>query len=133
MRVLSLFAGIGGLDLRLGANGCTTVAYSEIDPHGCAVMARHFPDAVNLGDVMRNGIVYRRPRSVPPTSGTAYSCLPTPSASDFRDRGNTSHPAIQRRMRLGKQVMLSMLFDREPCPLCVEGMMGFPRGWSATG
>jgi DNA (cytosine-5)-methyltransferase 1 len=49
--VLSLFAGIGGIDLGLEAHGCTTVAYSEVDPYASAVMAQHFPDAVNLGDV----------------------------------------------------------------------------------
>lgn len=56
--------------------------------------------------------------------------LPTPNASDHRDRGNVSHPSIRRRMRLGKQIGLSMLFEREPCPLCVEGMMGFPPGYT---
>lgn len=51
MRVLSLFAGIGGIDLGLEAHGCTTVAYSEIDPYASRVMARRFPNAVNLGDI----------------------------------------------------------------------------------
>lgn len=56
--------------------------------------------------------------------------LPTPNASDHRDRGNTDHPAIMRRIRLGKQIGLSMLFAKAPCPLCVEGMMGWPKNWS---
>ena len=34
---------------------------------------------------------------------------PTPCASDNRDRGRWEDPAIQRRVELGKQVMLSML------------------------
>ena len=33
---------------------------------------------------------------------------PTPNASDHRDRGNLSDPAIQRRIKLGKQVGLTM-------------------------
>jgi DNA (cytosine-5)-methyltransferase 1 len=49
--VLSLFAGIGGLDLGLEAHGCETVAYSEVDPHACRVMSARFPSAVNLGDI----------------------------------------------------------------------------------
>jgi DNA (cytosine-5)-methyltransferase 1 len=51
LRVLSLFAGIGGIDLGLEAHGCETVAYSEVDPYACRVMAQHFPNAVNLGDI----------------------------------------------------------------------------------
>lgn len=50
-RVLSLFAGIGGIDLGLEAIGCKTVAYSEVDPYACSIMALRFPDALNLGDI----------------------------------------------------------------------------------
>lgn len=56
--------------------------------------------------------------------------LPTPQASDCRDRGNTLNPSVQRRMRIGKQVGLSTLFQKAPCPMCVEGMMAWPMGWS---
>lgn len=63
-------------------------------------------------------------------SGKGSGLLPTPMASDNRDRGNVSNPSIQRRIAIGKQVGLSMLFGKEPCPMCVEGMMGWPRGWT---
>jgi len=49
--VLSLFSGIGGLDLGLERCGCETVAYSDIDDYANKVMARRFPDAVSLGDI----------------------------------------------------------------------------------
>jgi hypothetical protein len=52
-------------------------------------------------------------------------------ASDNRDRGDTTNPSIQRRMRIGKQIGLSMLFKGAPCPSCVEAMMGWPAGWTA--
>jgi DNA (cytosine-5)-methyltransferase 1 len=51
MTVGSLFAGIGGFDLAAREIGWTTVWYSEIDSYASAVMAKHFPDAVNLGDI----------------------------------------------------------------------------------
>lgn len=51
MRVGSLFAGIGGFDLAARNVGWSTVWYSEIDPYACRVMHKHFPDAVNLGDI----------------------------------------------------------------------------------
>lgn len=56
-----------------------------------------------------------------------HSCLVTPLASDHRARGNVSNPCVQRRMRLGKQLALSMLFEATPCPFCVGGMMGYPK------
>lgn len=51
MNVLSLFSGIGGIDLGLEAHGCKTTAYSEIDPYASKIMSKRFPDAVNLGDI----------------------------------------------------------------------------------
>jgi len=60
---------------------------------------------------------------------------PTPNASDNRDRGNLSDPAIQRRIALGKQVNLSMAVKDEPKkgtlnPEWVEWLMGYPPGWT---
>jgi hypothetical protein len=58
---------------------------------------------------------------------------PTPNASDHRDRGNLSNPAIQRRQRIGKQLNLSMVADPTSGslnPQWVEWLMGFPVGWT---
>jgi DNA (cytosine-5)-methyltransferase 1 len=51
MRVGSLFAGIGGFDLAAAWMGWSTAWVSEIDPFACAVLAKHFPDAPNHGDI----------------------------------------------------------------------------------
>lgn len=51
LRVLSLFAGIGGIDLGLERAGMRVVAHSEIDPYASQVLAKHWPDVPNLGDV----------------------------------------------------------------------------------
>jgi DNA (cytosine-5)-methyltransferase 1 len=64
----------------------------------------------------------------------AAKMWPTPSANDNRDRGNLSMPAIQRRERLGKQLMLSMVVSDQSGalnPTWVEWLMGFPLGWTA--
>jgi site-specific DNA-cytosine methylase len=63
MKVLELFAGIGGIGLGLHELGWETVAFSEFDPkiaekkkgrqYAAEVMQARFPDAVDVGDVTK--------------------------------------------------------------------------------
>ena len=60
---------------------------------------------------------------------------PTPNASDNRDRGNLSDPAVQRRIAMGKQVGLTMAVKEQKGggtlnPTWVEWLMGYPSGWT---
>jgi hypothetical protein len=58
---------------------------------------------------------------------------PTPQASDNRDRGNMSNLSIQRRLAIGKQIMLSQSVDPtsgQLNPMWVEWLMGWPLGWT---
>ena len=60
---------------------------------------------------------------------------PTPNASDNRDRGNLSDPAVQRRIAMGKQVGLTMAVKEQKGggslnPTWVEWLMGYPKGWT---
>lgn len=58
---------------------------------------------------------------------------PTPQASDSRDRGNMSNPSIQRRVLIGKQIMLSQSVHPNSGklnPTWVEWLMGWPLGWT---
>jgi len=66
----------------------------------------------------------------------AVKMWPTPCASDNRDRGNMSDPAIQRRIEIGKQVGLSMAVKEEKGggqlnPDWVEWLMNWPIGWTS--
>jgi len=64
---------------------------------------------------------------------TKVKMWPTPQASDNRDRGNMSNPSIQRRVAIGKQIMLSQSVHptsgnlNPPFP---EWLMGWPLGWT---
>ena len=65
----------------------------------------------------------------------AAKMWPTPNASDNRDRGNLSDPAIQRRIKLGKQVGLTMAVKENKGggalnPTWVEWLMGYKAGYT---
>lgn len=70
---------------------------------------------------------------VPSTFGNAPGYLPTPQASDNRDRGNMSNPSIRRRQEIGKQLNLSMVVKDRPGqlnPEMIGWMMGYPPMWT---
>lgn len=51
MRMLSLFAGIGGIDLAAQWAGIETVAFCEIDPFCQKVLKKHWPDVPIFSDI----------------------------------------------------------------------------------
>lgn len=51
MRLLSLFSGVGALDLGLERAGFRTIAFCETAPNAVAVLRKHWPEVPNLGDV----------------------------------------------------------------------------------
>ena len=51
MRFLSLFSGIEAASVAWGPLGWEAVAFAEIEPFPCAVLAAHYPNVPNLGDV----------------------------------------------------------------------------------
>jgi DNA (cytosine-5)-methyltransferase 1 len=48
---LDLFSGIGGFAIAARWAGFKTIAFSEIEPYACRILARHWPDIPNLGDI----------------------------------------------------------------------------------
>jgi len=53
VRALSLFSGIGGLDIAAHAAGIETVGFCEIEPFAVKVLERRFPGIENHGDITR--------------------------------------------------------------------------------
>jgi len=51
MRFLSLFSGIEAASVAWSPLGWQAVAFAEIEPFPCAVLAHHYPGVPNLGDV----------------------------------------------------------------------------------
>jgi len=51
MNFLSLFSGIKAASVAWQPLGWQPVAFAEIEPFPCAVLAHHYPDVSNLGDV----------------------------------------------------------------------------------
>jgi len=51
MKALSLFSGIGGLDIACEMAGMEVVAFSEIEPYACEILKRRWPNVPNVGDV----------------------------------------------------------------------------------
>ena len=53
MKALSLFSGIGGLDLAAESCGIETAAFCEIEPYAVKVLERRFQGIENHGDITR--------------------------------------------------------------------------------
>lgn len=53
LRYISLFSGIEAASVAWGPLGFNPVCFSEIDPFPSAVLAEHYPDVPNLGDITK--------------------------------------------------------------------------------
>jgi DNA (cytosine-5)-methyltransferase 1 len=53
MKYLSLFSGIGGLDMGLEELGHECIGYSEIRKSSIDIYASHYPERVNFGDITK--------------------------------------------------------------------------------
>ena len=84
MNVLSLFAGIGGLDLGLERAGLTVVGQVELDPFCRRVLAKHWPEVPRHDDV-RTCISWWRGTARPPVDVVAggFPCQPFSIAGDL--------------------------------------------------
>lgn len=89
MNVLSLFAGIGGLELGLERAGMTEVGQVEIDPFCQQVLAKHWPGVARHDDV-RTAVDWWRsePRPTVDLVAGGFPCQPASSAGHRKVAGD---------------------------------------------
>ena len=99
MRVLSLFTGIGGIDLGLERAGFTIAYHSEIDPYCQKVLRKHWPDVPNLGDV--KNIKWEELDHVDVIAG-GYPCQPFSTAGKRQGEEDPRHlwPYVRDAIRV---------------------------------
>jgi DNA (cytosine-5)-methyltransferase 1 len=88
LTVGSLFSGIGGLDLGLERAGMNVIWQSEIDPYASRVLAKHWPEVPNHGNIknIRWGDVVR-----PDVICGGYPCQPFSTAGKRQGTDDPRH------------------------------------------
>ena len=110
---LSLFTGIGGIDLAAEWAGFRTVAQVEINPFCRRVLAKHWPDVPRLGDIRDvDGATYA---GVTLVSG-GFPCQPFSHMG--QQRGTADHRHLWPEM-------LRIIRDARPAWVCGENVIGF--------
>lgn len=101
----SLFSGIGGFDLGFCRAGLVPLWHSEIDPHACRVLAKHWPSVPNLGDIAAiDWADVQRPDVV--CGGFPCQDISRIGTTDGIDgeRSRNGDPAHTRRSRMGGSI-----------------------------
>ena len=88
LTVGSLFSGIGGLDLGLERAGMNVIWQSEIDPYACKVLAKHWPEVPNHGNIKEiNWTTVIRPDVI----CGGYPCQPFSTAGKRQGENDPRH------------------------------------------
>jgi DNA (cytosine-5)-methyltransferase 1 len=114
MKIAGLFAGIGGLEAGFHRSGHETVLMAENWPHAAAVLARHFPDVPNEGDV-------RQLRSIPGDVEVLTAGFP---CQDLSQAGKTAGIGGARSSLVGQ---VFRLLDDRAVPWVVLENVSFMR------
>jgi DNA (cytosine-5)-methyltransferase 1 len=85
LRVGSLFTGYGGLDIAVGGD---LAWYAEIEPAACQVLAHHYPNVPNLGDITK--IDWSKVEPVDVITG-GYPCQPFSHAGNRKGKNDVRH------------------------------------------
>lgn len=125
MNVLSLFAGIGGLELGLERAGMTVVGQVELDPLCREVLATHWPEVPKHDDV-RTAVEWWLSESRPPVHVAAGGFPCQPFARAGRRRGTADE-------RWGWPWMFDVIRAVRPQYVVVENVADLLRDRDAFG
>ncbi|MBI2498248.1 MAG: DNA (cytosine-5-)-methyltransferase [Opitutae bacterium] len=99
MKVVGLFAGIGGIELGLNKAGHETTLLCEIDPAACAVLEHRFPDVPLHHDVRTLG---KLPKGTELLAG-GFPCQDLSQAGKTRGIGGRNSGLVNEIFRLLKR------------------------------
>ncbi|MEU4444879.1 DNA (cytosine-5-)-methyltransferase [Actinosynnema sp. NPDC050801] len=132
MRVGSLFSGVGGLDLGVQAVlGGSLAWHAEVDPDASRVLAHHWPDVPNLGDI--TGVDWSEVEPVDVVTG-GFPCQDVSSAGRRAGLRPGTRSGLWSQMAYAVSVLRPRLViaenvrgllsapgasDVEPCPWCL--------------
>ena len=127
VNVLSLFSGIGGLDLGLERAGMTVVGQVEIDPWCRKVLAKHWPEVPRHDDV-RTAAGWWGGRRAPDLVCGGFPCQPVsyaglglaqsdprwlwPLMAEYRTRSSSGIKSSTASMRLDLPAALALWISR---------------------
>ncbi|MED1801816.1 DNA cytosine methyltransferase [Brevibacillus porteri] len=107
MRMLSLFAGIGGIDLAAHWAGIETVAFCEIEPFCQKVLQKHWPEVpifddvrtINKQQLIEKGVIGDE-RAIDIICG-GYPCQPFSTAGERKGKDDDRHlwPEVSRLLQ----------------------------------
>lgn len=140
MNVLSLFSGIGGLELGLERAGMTTVGQVETDPYCVSVLEKQWPEVARHDDVRTAGDWWLgEPRPVVDLVCGGFPCQPFSSAGRRAGTGDErwGWPWMESVVRLVRpryvvvENVADLLNDRLAFGLVLSGLaeLGFDAEW----
>jgi DNA (cytosine-5)-methyltransferase 1 len=125
LNVLSLFAGIGGIELGLERAGMTTVGQVELDPYCLSVLAHHWPEVPRHDDVRTAPEWWTsEPRPRVDVVAGGFPCQPFSSAGLRNGTGDT---------RWGWPWMADVIRTVRPRYVLVENVAALVRDQAAFG
>lgn len=123
-RIGSLFTGYGGLDMAVEAlTGGTVAWYSEIEKAACTVLASHYPNVPNLGDIKT--VDWSAVEPVDILTG-GYPCQPFSAAGLRKGTEDERHlwPYVREAMRHLRPALVILENVRGHLSLGIDVVLG---------